>query len=301
MTKLKQNGILDISISGGEPFIFNEIYELIDYAVDIGIDVVILSNGTKIDFNHISTLRKIKGIHLSIDGPNEKINDEIRGEGVYNKVLETLDKLFSNGIPVIINMVLFNKYFEEYKLYMETFLNELKDKYGNSVKICFTTEILPGRDITIDKHSMLHTQYLQKFIDSVCKKVYGNEWLVQKYTEYLNRTFHTDCGYGNVITIDNIGRVYPCSLTYYPIGNIYEETISNFLLKIKDLNENFKVDNLEPCSKCDLKYICGGKCRVLNMYLYNSMHKIECNERYVKKLQQILVDTYPFLYTTKGE
>jgi len=298
LSKLKQNGIQDISISGGEPFIFDEIYELIDYAVDIGIDVVVLSNGTKIDFKHISTLKKLKGIQLSIDGPNKKVNDEIRGEGVYHKALETLDKLFSNGIPVIINMVLFNKYFEEYKVYMEPFLNELKDKYGNSVKICFNTEILPGRDITIDKHSILYNHSLRKFVDGVCKKVYGNEWLVQTYSEYLNRTFHTDCGYGNLITIDHIGRVYPCSLTYYPIGDIYEDTISNFLLKLKDLNDKFRVDNLEPCSKCDLKYICGGQCRVLNMFLYDSMFKIKCTERYVQKLQRILVETYPFLFNT---
>jgi len=185
LLKLRENGIRDVSISGGEPFTFDGIYELIDYAVDIGIDVVVLSNGTKIDFEHVSTLKKLKEIKLSIDGPNAKVNDEIRGKGVYHKVMDALDKLYSIGIPITISMVLFDKYFEEYKLFMEPFLNELKDKYGRSVKIHFATGILPGRDVTNYK-IYSYNYYLQNFIHNICKKVYGYEWLLQTYSDYFN-------------------------------------------------------------------------------------------------------------------
>jgi len=67
---------------------------------------------------------------------------------------------------------------------------------------------------------------------------------------------------------------------------------------LKDLNERFSVDNLEPCSKCDLRYICGGMCRVMNKYLCDGMDEIKCTERYVQELQRILVEAYPFLFTT---
>jgi radical SAM protein with 4Fe4S-binding SPASM domain len=298
LLKLRENGIQDISISGGEPFIFDGIYELIDYAVDIEMDVVVLSNGTKIDFEHISTLKKLKGIQLSVDGPNEKVNDEIRGKGVYHKAMDALDELYSVGIPVTISMVLFDKYLEEYRLSMEPFLNELKDKYGYSVKIRFNTGILPGREISNDKlSSLFYHQSLQKFIHDICIGVYGHEWLLQTYSDHLNLKFHTNCGYGDTVTIDPTGRIYPCTLTYYPIGDIHEDTISDILLKLKDLGGKFSVDNLEPCSKCDLKYICGGPCRVANRYLYDNMHEINCTEGYVQELQRILVEAHPFLFT----
>jgi uncharacterized radical SAM superfamily Fe-S cluster-containing enzyme len=62
LLKLREHEIKEISLSGGEPFIFDGIYELIDYAVDIGMDVIAISNGTKIDFKHTPTLKKLKGI-----------------------------------------------------------------------------------------------------------------------------------------------------------------------------------------------------------------------------------------------
>jgi len=297
LLKLRENGIRDVSISGGEPFIFDGIYELIDYAVDLGMDVVVLSNGTKIDFEHVSTLKKLKEIKLSIDGPNAKVNDEIRGKGVYHKVIDTLDKLYSIGIPITISMVLFDKYFEEYKLFMEPFLNKLKNEYGHSIKIHFATGILPGRDITNYK-IYSYNYYLQNFIHNICKKVYGYEWLLQTYSDYFNLKFNTNCGYGNVLTIDQVGRIYPCNLTYYPIGDINKDAVSDVLSMLKDLNERFSVDNLEPCSKCDLRYICGGMCRVMNKYLCDGMDEIKCTERYVQELQRILVEAYPFLFTT---
>ena len=301
LRKLKDNGIKDISISGGEPFIFDRIYELIDYAVDIGMDVVVLSNGTKIDFEHVSTLKKLKEIKLSIDGPNAKINDEIRGNGVYHKVIDTLDKLYSIGIPITISMVLFDKYFEEYKLLMEPFLNKLKYKYGHSIKIHFATGILPGRDITNYK-IYSYNYYLQNFIHNICKKVYGYEWLLQTYSDYFNLKFNTNCGYGNVLTVDQVGRIYPCNLTYYPIGDINKDSVSDVLSRLKNLNERFSVDNLEPCSKCDLRYICGGMCRVMNKFLCDDIDEIKCTERYVQEFQRILVEVYPFLFTTiKGD
>jgi radical SAM protein with 4Fe4S-binding SPASM domain len=267
--------------------------------VDIGMDVIAISNGTKIDFKQTSSLKKLKGIQLSIDGPTGKINDKIRGKGVYRKVMGALDKLYCIGVTVALSMVLFDKYFDEYKLSMEPFLQKLKDKYGHSVKIHFATGILPGRNICRDELSLFYNYSLQNFVDGVCKKVYGHDWILHAYTDLFSLNFHTNCGYGNVVTIDPTGKVYPCDLPYYPVGDIRRDSISDVLLRLKNLNHQYSVDNLEPCSKCIVRYICGGACRVRSMYLYGSAHKIKCEERYVQELRHVLVEGYPFLYTIK--
>ena len=300
LQKLKDNGIKDISISGGEPFIYNDIYELIDYAVEnVGMNVTVLSNGTKIDFEYTSTLKKLKEIQLSIDGPSEKINDEIRGNGVFLKVMNTLDKIYSIGITVTISMTLFDKYFEDYKLFLEYFLQELKNKYGNSIKIRFTSEILPGRNINKDD-IRLSNDLLKNFADDICKKVYGPEWIFQTYYNLISN-FHTNCGYGTVVTIDSKGIIYSCNLPYYPIGDIHKDSFSSIIVKLRELNENFVVDNIEPCSKCDLRYICGGKCRVLNKYLYGDIKTTICDEYFRYKLRSIIVESYHFLYSASME
>jgi radical SAM protein with 4Fe4S-binding SPASM domain len=198
-------------------------------------------------------------------------------------------------------MVLFDKYFEEYKLSMEPFLQKLKDTYGHSVKMYFSTGILAGRNICKDELSLFYNYSLQNFIDGVCKKVYGHEWILQAYTDLFTLIFHTNCGYGNVITIGPTGKVYPCSLPYYPIGDIHKDSISDVILRLKNLNQKYGVDNLEPCSKCDIRYICSGACRVMNMYLYGSAYKIKCEKKYIQELRHVLVEGYPFLYTIKKE
>lgn len=297
LVKLGENGIKDVSISGGEPFIFNGIYELIDYAVDtIGMNVTVISNGTEIDFDHTSALKKLKGIQLSIDGPIEKINDEIRGKGVYCKVMRAIDILHSIGITVTLSMILFDKYFNEYKSFMASFLQKLKDKYGCSIKIHFATGILPGRNINRSEVTFFYNHSLQNFIDSVCEEVFGHEWLLHNYAEFLALSSNTNCGYGSILAIDPSGKIYPCTLPYYAIGDIFNDSILDVTLKLKKLNEKFSVDNLEPCSKCDIRYICGGRCRVMNRYLYDSMHITKCSEKYIGDLRNIFIKLYPFLY-----
>ena len=299
LLELREYNIIDISFSGGEPFIFKGIYELIDYAVNIGMNVAVSSNGTKIDFRYTSTLKKLKRIQLSLDGPTEKINDDIRGKGVYCKVMETLDKLHSLEIPISIGMVLFEKYFDEYHQSLEIFLNKLENKYGRSLKIHFSTAILPGRNIHKDEISLFYNYSLQNFKDDVCKKIYGDRWIFQIYNDLFDLSFNTTCGYGTIMTIDPTGKVYACILPYYPIGNIHEDSISDIIFKLKKHKQNCNVDNLKPCSKCDVRYICGGGCRVIHRYLYNKKNYIKCEKRYVNELRRLLVEGYPYIY--KGD
>jgi len=82
------------------------------------------------------------------------------------------------------------------------------------------------------------------------------------------------------------------------IISIFKDSVSDVLSRLKDLNERFSVDNLKQCSKCDLKYICGGPCRVMNKYLYDNMEEVKCTEQYAQELHRILVEAYPFLFTT---
>lgn len=74
----------------------------------------------------------------------------------------------------------------------------------------------------------------------------------------------TGCGAAkNVCSIDSKGNVYPCQSLHYKhffMGNLLEQEIS----ELRYLNNKEKclpsVNDILTCSKCKVKYICGGGC-----------------------------------------
>jgi MoaA/NifB/PqqE/SkfB family radical SAM enzyme len=102
--QLKELGCQRISLSGGEPLIRKDIDEIIDYIYKKNISCVMTSNGLLIK-NKIKSLNKINLIKLSIDG-SKKINDIIRGNSTYNKVIEASKSLKNNNIKFVFNTVI---------------------------------------------------------------------------------------------------------------------------------------------------------------------------------------------------
>jgi len=92
-----------IAITGGEPFIRKDLFNLLNYLEQkpeikkIGI----LTNGTFIK-NNIQSLKNLTKLHyiqLSLEGGKEK-NDEIRGKGIFDQVIESTNLLKNADLPV---------------------------------------------------------------------------------------------------------------------------------------------------------------------------------------------------------
>lgn len=81
-----------IMLTGGEPFLRKDIFDIIDYSVSLGLKTEVVSNGSLIDNPQIA--RRIiesglKNIAISLDGVNPQTHDCIRGvDGAYGKTLE---------------------------------------------------------------------------------------------------------------------------------------------------------------------------------------------------------------------
>jgi len=92
-----------VAITGGEPFIRKDLFKLLNYLEQKSEikKIGILSNGTLIK-NNIQSLKNLTKLHyvqLSLEGGKEK-NDEIRGEGVFDQVIESTNLLKNSNIPV---------------------------------------------------------------------------------------------------------------------------------------------------------------------------------------------------------
>src|SRR4030043_2475658 len=85
-------------ISGGEPLIRQDIFDVIGYAKKLGFEVSLITSGFAFDEKRLNNLTRNE-VHtaVSIDG-NREANDQIRGRGSYDKALYAVKKLSENGI-----------------------------------------------------------------------------------------------------------------------------------------------------------------------------------------------------------
>lgn len=86
----------EIVFTGGEPFLYSNIFKLIDIANDFNIETSIITNGLLLDDKTIDQIESsnIKRISISLDSTNEFINDSIRSPkntqyiGEYGRIIK---------------------------------------------------------------------------------------------------------------------------------------------------------------------------------------------------------------------
>lgn len=95
------------NITGGEPFLRQDVFEILEEIRRRGFELNLLSNGTLIGKNRAEKLAEIgvEGVQISIEGP-ESVHDSIRGRGSFAAALRGIEKLLGSGIRVTMNATL---------------------------------------------------------------------------------------------------------------------------------------------------------------------------------------------------
>ncbi len=88
-------------ISGGEPTLHPNFYEIVTKSAENFKNIVINTNGLRFkQLKNIANFQNVS-IQISIDG-DETTHDNIRGEGTYKRTLSNINKLSKLGINVIV-------------------------------------------------------------------------------------------------------------------------------------------------------------------------------------------------------
>ena len=75
-------GLKRVFITGGEPFLRKDIFDLAEYvSIVLGLELVILTNGTLLDEAQITQLASLSGltIQVSLEAASPEVNDSVRG------------------------------------------------------------------------------------------------------------------------------------------------------------------------------------------------------------------------------
>jgi MoaA/NifB/PqqE/SkfB family radical SAM enzyme len=96
-------GFSDVFFTGGEPFILNDIYEMLRYASE-RVRTTVLTNGMLLRGRRLERLAGIAGpnllVQVSLDGARPEDHDPYRGDGSWVKTVEGIRLLQERGLHI---------------------------------------------------------------------------------------------------------------------------------------------------------------------------------------------------------
>jgi len=95
------------NITGGEPLLRNDLFEVLGVLADRRWAVFVLTNGTLIDAAKARRIAElgVRGVQISLEGP-EAVHDMLRGTGSYRASLAGIRALLDAGVEVTVNTTL---------------------------------------------------------------------------------------------------------------------------------------------------------------------------------------------------
>lgn len=298
-----------LTISGGEPTIRADFPKIIKYASELGLDIKVLTNGALLTKQAIDDLSKyINSVQVSIDGFSEGSNAIVRGKKHFQKALDTVDRFIKNGVETSVAITppysILKQHVDDYAAFAE----QLVDKYeGKAFCVKFTEELSKGRKITPSKKE---NEEYSKLIKIIQTKLYGLEYDFIHFVEIMSKNIiNENCMFG-VFAVASNGDVYFCPEIgrLHPVANIKTDSFYDIYQKSLEAEKATSVTKLIPCKDCELRYICGGGCRIeefsgiaeLKSFEHpNAEKKIsrKCNLKIKNKFYDLMIKSNEYLYT----
>lgn len=282
ISSFKKHGGNNIVFSGGEIALRTDLYEILKYSCDLGISNEILTNGTLWNADLVKKVAPlITRVQISIDGYDEATNSLIRGKGNFSKALNAVNLFYESNVDTEISVTpyLDKKLAENYQCYID-FARMLNQKYHKAnFLVKFTFDVLNGRDICVSEKQ-------KKDYQSIVTKIYN-----ELYGDFVDKPFlefhkhggiENNCDYGNV-AISADGNVCLCPIIpeMKPVENIRVNSFDELLDIAQKARSLSNINNLSPCKDCELKYICGGECRIKHFsgFKENDLQEIATSKR----------------------
>ena len=290
MDDLKAFGVPGLILSGGEPLLRPDIFEIGQRAKGMGFYVGLSTNGTLIEERHIAPIKTagFDYLGISIDGI-EATHDEFRQqEGAFDASLAATRLCMDNGIKVGLRFTLTRDNAGELPQLLQLAEEEGVDKFylshlnyagrGNRNRASDAVHAMTRRAMdTVFEAAWRDAKNggRKEFVtgNNDADGVYLLFWARRNAPELESMIRQRLEAWGgnssgvNVANIDNLGNVHPDTFWWdYNLGNVKDRPFSEIWQDRSDpLMDGLKSDPrpLEGrCAACDYKRICGGNTRV---------------------------------------
>jgi len=263
-------GLRSFTVSGGEPFLYPDLFRLLTYAKERGLILGLYTCGVIGTSRSLESLNdefinklfelKIDKLIFSLQGGNSQIHDSVTGiAGSFNITVQSIIKSVKCGLPVELHFVPMKINYQEIE-------SIVKLAHQLGVKKVSLLRLVPqGR---CDENLTLSSlEGIRVFDDA--------KTIRQLYPEvYLRFGAPFDCltfaGVGcsaskSKLLISALGEAFPCEAFKFLRGtrpSIHKSTIKYIWETDKLLNDLriLKKENLKHCNSCNLLSKCEGGC-----------------------------------------
>jgi len=269
-----------IILTGGEPLVRRDIFEIASYGTAKGLRVVLATNGTLLDGEGSRRLRDsgIQRVSISIDGAIAESHDRFRQvEGAFAGALRGIAFLKETGLEFQINTTVSRVNLEELPA-IQNLAVELGAVAHHIFLLVPTGRAKDFREQEIDAEAYertLHWFYDQRRrvplqLKATCAPHYqrimreraraAGETITVK-THGLDAVSRGCLGGSSFLFVSHVGQVQPCGYLELDCGNVRQKPLGEIYRNSLLLQNLRNVDCYRgKCGVCEYRKVCGG-CR----------------------------------------
>ncbi|MBN1832480.1 MAG: SynChlorMet cassette radical SAM/SPASM protein ScmE [Deltaproteobacteria bacterium] len=287
--ELNDCAVFDVTLQGGEPFIREDLRDLIQGIVKNRMRFNILSNGTLITdemASFLSSTGRCDGVQVSIDGSIPVTHDSFRGKGSFHRAITGVKHLQKNHVPVSVRVTIHRHNVRDLDgiadlLFNEIGLDTFSTNAASYMGLCrqnaeMVQLSIEERSLAMETLLRLNRQYHGRISASAGPLAEGMAWLemVEAYNQGQKRMhgrgYLTGCGGpAEKLAVRADGVMVPCiQLSHIPLGRINENDLKEVWQdhpELKRLRERYKIplSSFTFCRGCQFVDFCTGNCPAL--------------------------------------
>lgn len=249
LSQLAEAGCLILTITGGEPLLRNDFWEIAAFARDLGFALVLKTNATLISREAAKQLKELNfyRIDISLYGVSNDVHDGItNNKNSYQKTRVAIEYLIEEGLTVQLNVFLMKK--NQLEL-----LEIIKQSREMGTGLSFDYTISPKND---GSTGPLIQQLSEKELIRVMEVLESEKIDVTSCPQIAPNS--NICAIGRrTFSITPYGNVYPCLQYPQEAGNLLKDDFATIWRESKLLNKirKWKLEDLHICSSCrDIDY-----------------------------------------------
>jgi SynChlorMet cassette radical SAM/SPASM protein ScmF len=267
-------GLMSVKLTGGEPFLRNDIHEIVELIKKYKLYLHIETNGTIINRSDANFLKKLRvdRVSISLDSTEQSTYESLRGVmDSFERAVNSIKLLVNAGISVEIIMSLFKQNINDFpyvlrlarKLGVKTLKLNTIIPTGRGA-ILYKKRLVPDIDTLIAFNKKLEQQYLHK--DNI--NIHLSIPPAFKSIKGIVNDGDANCRILNILGILSNGDISICGIGRVEkslvLGNVKKDKIrdiwfnNNFL---KSLRKKLPTNIKGICRRCLFRNTCIGFCR----------------------------------------